>query len=103
MRMRSLTTYLAYLRKTSAMQLYISPPHYSVARIVPYPLTFTAVCLTIVIESRREMGNKMNRYTIRNRNTGEEKTMYAFLVKWAIKATGWASNDCMVVEWEPVA
>ena len=44
----------------------------------------------------------MNRYTIRNRNTGEEKTMYAFLAGWAIKATGWNPADCIVVEWEPV-
>ena len=44
----------------------------------------------------------MNRYTIRNRNTGEEKVMYAFMIKWAIKATGWAPADCIVVEWEAV-
>jgi hypothetical protein len=44
----------------------------------------------------------MNRYTIRNRQTGEVKTCYALGSWWACKATGWAWIDCKIVEWERV-
>lgn len=44
----------------------------------------------------------MNRYEIENKRTGEIRTVYAFLAKWAIKGTGWAADDCRILQWTPV-